>query len=100
MARSLGRRETGFSIVGLMAVVPGTSKVKSQAEEGQREFIETTSRPLSLRSHPQDDKGDAEASGEESAEEHKNDEDEKEDGVAEGDTWDEEAHDTRALTAC
>ena len=94
---SIGRRETGFSIAGLTAAVAGTGKVKSQAEEGQRELVEVGSRPPSLRSHPREDEGDAEASGEESAEESENDESEEEDGVAEGDQGDEEAHDTRSI---
>ena len=113
---SLGllRRETGFSIAGLTAALPGgPGKPKSQSshpeEEGQRELVEVSSsaRPPSFRNgHEESGSEETEGSSEEDSEESEGDVEGREDGEVEGKEGDgeqeqeddeEEAHDTRSI---
>lgn len=109
------RRETGFSIAGLTVALPGGhNKAKSQSypEEGQRELVEVSSRPPSLRSHRsgRDEEGSGETVGSSEEEEEgsvqgSGDEEGAEDGreaseaenEGEGEEEEEEVHDTRSI---
>ncbi|KAH0836503.1 hypothetical protein J3R83DRAFT_8141 [Lanmaoa asiatica] len=114
---SLGllRRETGFAIAGLTAALPGGPiKARSQGhpeEEGQRELVEVSSRPSSLRSHrsrheeeSEDTEGSSEGEGsargesedEEGAEEGREDGEAEEEGEEEEGEG-EEVHDARSI---
>ena len=103
---SLGllRRDTGFSIAGLTAALPGgPGKAKSHPEEeGQRELVEVSSRPPSCRSgHEGSGSEETEGSSEDDSEESE-DEEGQEDGEDEGqegeqEEQEQEAHDTRSI---
>ena len=110
---SLGllRRETGFSIAGLTAALPGgPGKAKNQShpeEEGQRELVEVSSRPPSLGSHRsgQEESGSEDTEGsseeEESEDVERDAEEGREDveakGQGEEEEEEEQVHDTRSI---
>ncbi|KAI6014134.1 hypothetical protein BKA83DRAFT_4354691 [Pisolithus microcarpus] len=96
------RRDSGFSLAGLAASLPGAQGTRSRASSnvdtiGQRELVEVSSRPSSVKSSSgrdaegaEDTSGDNEESGEEEEEEEEDEGDEDEE---EG----EEVHDTRSI---
>ncbi|KAG1722836.1 uncharacterized protein EDB91DRAFT_1174108 [Suillus paluster] len=86
------RRESGFSIASL---VPGREKKGEGKEEGQRELVEVSSRPGSIRSIYVNDEAEVDGTEEESEEEA----DEEEGDEEEEDESEEEepAHDARSI---
>ncbi|KAF9244216.1 hypothetical protein BU15DRAFT_86138 [Melanogaster broomeanus] len=84
------RRESGFSIAGFTASLPGQGRVKAVGnaeDDGQRELVEVTSRPPSLKS---DKNGDEAAS-----ESEETDDDSESDREDSGE--DEDVHDARSI---
>ncbi|KAI9573913.1 hypothetical protein HD554DRAFT_2166739 [Boletus coccyginus] len=96
------RRETGFSIAGLTGALPGVpSKPKSQypEEEGQRELVEVSLRPPSVRSHKSGHESGSEETEEEEEEASEGESDGEEEEGEEGEDKEEEeeVHDTRSI---
>ncbi|KAF8141862.1 hypothetical protein EV363DRAFT_35915 [Boletus edulis] len=120
---SLGliRRETGFSIAGLTVALPGgPGRARSQShpeEQGQRELVEVSSRPASLKSHrsgheaSEDENENEEGSSADEESEEEEGDGEEEEAEEEGkeaeedrghrdegeEGGDEQAHDTRSI---
>ncbi|KAF8835944.1 hypothetical protein BDN67DRAFT_974743 [Paxillus ammoniavirescens] len=84
------RRESGFSIAGFTASLPGQGRAKSVGnaeEDGQRELVAVSSRPSSLKSDRNDDEA--------ASEPDETDDESESDG--EGVEEDEEVHDARSI---
>jgi len=97
---NLLRRETGFSIAGLTAALPGgPGKPRNQhpEEEGQRELVEVSLRPPSVRSHKSGHESGSEETEEEEEEGSEGESDGEEETGEEEEDKEEEVHDTRSI---
>ncbi|KAI5986021.1 hypothetical protein EDC04DRAFT_3149602 [Pisolithus marmoratus] len=95
------RRDSGFSLASLAASLPGGQGTRSRASSnvdgiGQRELVEVSSRPGSVKSSSgrDEDGGDVSGDNEESGEDE-DEEEEEEEEEEEGE--EEEVHDTKSI---
>ncbi|KAI6139689.1 hypothetical protein BKA82DRAFT_998765 [Pisolithus tinctorius] len=98
---NLLRRDSGFSLASLAASLPGGQGTRSRASSnvdgmGQRELVEVSSRPASVKSSSGRDE-EGEDGGDASEDNDESGEDEDEDEEEEGEEEEEEAHDARSI---